>query len=50
MDILLILIILCLLGGVGTGPWWGYHNYGFGPSGLMFFILIVLVVLYARRS
>jgi hypothetical protein len=29
----------------GVLPTWGYHNYGYGPSGIVGFLLVVLLVL-----
>ena len=42
---LLVLIVLLLLvfGGL---PNWGYHNYGYAPSGLGAVILIVVLLLF----
>lgn len=40
--ILLILLILLIFGGL---PTWGYHQYGYGPSGVGGVILLVLLVL-----
>jgi hypothetical protein len=40
--LLLIILIVFLLGGL---PNWGYHSYGWGPSGLVGVLLIVVVVL-----
>jgi len=40
--LLLIILILFLVGGL---PRWGYHSYGYAPSGLVGVVLIVLVVL-----
>jgi len=31
-----------LMGGL---PYWGYHSYGYGPSGLVGVVGLVLVVL-----
>jgi hypothetical protein len=46
--ILIILLILLLFGGL---PAWGWHNYGYAPSGLIFFILaIVVIYLVATRA
>jgi hypothetical protein len=49
--LLIVLVILLLLGGIGTWPSFGYHPYGYGPSGLLLAILliIVIVVLLRRR-
>ena len=40
--ILLIILILLLFGGL---PRWGYHSYGYAPSGLVGVVLLVLVVM-----
>ena len=40
--ILLIIVILLVLGGL---PNWGYHNYGYAPSGVGGLLLIVLLLL-----
>jgi len=40
--LLLIILILFLVGGL---PRWGYHSYGFAPSGIIGVVLIVLVIL-----
>jgi hypothetical protein len=41
--ILLIILIVLLLGGL---PHWGYsRNWGYGPSGLLGVLVVVLIVL-----
>ncbi len=40
--ILLIVLVLFLVGGL---PRWGYHSYGFAPSGLAGVVLFIIVVL-----
>jgi len=40
--ILLIVLIVLLLGGL---PTWGYHSYGYGPSGIVGVIVIILLIL-----
>ncbi len=40
--ILLVVLLLLVFGGL---PNWGYHNYGYAPSGVGGIILLVLVVL-----
>mgnify|MGYP003395192139 FL=1 len=40
--LLLIVLILLLVGGL---PNFGYHSYGYGPSGISGVLVIVLVVL-----
>ena len=41
--ILLIVLILFLVGGL---PRWGYHSYGYGPSGIVGVILIMVLILF----
>jgi flagellin-like protein len=41
----LVLLIILLLLVVGALPTWGYHEYGYGPSGIGGVILLVLIVL-----
>lgn len=41
--LLLIVLLLIVLGGL---PNWGYHNYGYVPSGLGGVILIVLLIMF----
>jgi len=40
--VLLIILIVLLMGGL---PTWGYHSYGYGPSGIVGVLLIVIIVL-----
>jgi hypothetical protein len=41
--LLLILLILLLVGGL---PAWGYsRNWGYGPSGLITVLLVIVVIL-----
>jgi len=40
--LLLIIVLVCLFGAL---PRWGYHSYGYGPSGLAGVLVLVLVVL-----
>ena len=41
--LLLIVVILFLVGGL---PNWGYHSYGYGPSGIVGTILIIVLILF----
>ena len=41
-TLLLIILVVLLFGGL---PAWGYHSYGWGPSGIVGVILVILVVL-----
>jgi len=40
--LLLIILLLIVLGGL---PNWGFHQYGYGPSGIGGIILIVVIIL-----
>lgn len=40
--VLIILLVLLCLGGL---PSWGYHQYGWAPSGIGGILVIILVVL-----
>ncbi len=40
--LLLIVLILLVFGGL---PNWGYHQYGYGPSGIGGILLLVFVIL-----
>ena len=40
--LLLIIVLVFLFGGL---PHWGYHSYGYAPSGLAGVLVLVLVVL-----
>ena len=53
-TILIVLLILFLLGGVGTLPNWPHsRNWGYGPSGglslISIIILVLLVLLFTKR-
>ena len=41
----LVLLVILLLLVVGALPTWGYHEYGYGPSGIGGVVLLVLLVL-----
>jgi Protein of unknown function (DUF3309) len=43
MGLLLLIVVLALL--FGGLPHWGYHSYGYGPSGVVGVLGVVLVVL-----
>lgn len=45
--LLLVLLILLCVGGL---PAWGYHSYGYGPSGILGVFLIVLILLLVLRG
>jgi hypothetical protein len=41
--LLLIVLVLLLVGGL---PNWGYHSFGFAPSGLVGVVLIVVLIMF----
>ena len=41
----IVLLVILLLRVVGGLPTWGYHEYGYGPSGIGGVVLLVLIVL-----
>jgi hypothetical protein len=43
MGLLLLIIVLVLV--FGGLPRWGYHSYGYAPSGIGAVLVIVLIVL-----
>lgn len=53
-TILIVLLIIFLLGGVGTLPTWSHsRNWGYGPSGgfslFGIIVLILLILLFTGR-
>ena len=44
-NLLWIIVIVLLIGSIGGAPHWGYHNYGYYPSGGMGLLFIILLVL-----
>ena len=45
MSILWVLIIVLLVLAVAGNPGFGYHTFGWGPSGIVGTILVVLLIL-----
>ena len=45
MSIVTLLIILLIIGLLVGGPWAGWHSYGYGPSGIIGVILVVILIL-----
>ena len=46
-TILIILLVLFLLGAVGSAPQWGHsREWGYGPSGgLLTLVIVILLIL-----
>lgn len=44
-EVSLILLILLVLFLVGTLPNWGYHKFGFAPSGIAAVVLLIVVAM-----
>jgi hypothetical protein len=42
---LLLIAIVLIIVAFGGLPTWGYHQYGYAPTGIIGIILVVLVVL-----
>jgi Protein of unknown function (DUF3309) len=41
--LLLIVLLLLVFGGL---PNWGYHQFGYAPSGVLSIVLIVMLILF----
>ena len=44
MSLLLLIILLVLV--FGGLPNWGYHNYGYAPSGILGTVLMIVLILF----
>jgi hypothetical protein len=44
MSLLLVIVLILLL--LGTLPNFGYHSYGYAPSGLIGVLVIVALILF----
>ena len=45
-TILIVILVLMLLGAVGSFPRWGHsRSWGYGPSGGLGLVVLILVVL-----
>jgi hypothetical protein len=47
--LLIVLVILLLFGGIGTWPSFGYHHYGYGPSGLLLVLVVIILIVFLLR-
>ena len=43
MSLLLLIILLVFV--IGGLPTWGYHSFGYGPSGVGGIVLLVVLIL-----
>lgn len=51
MDLLTILVIVLVVMVIFSAPRWGYsRGWGYGPSGILFVILIIVVILLLTGS
>ena len=49
MGLLLLIVLILLL--VGAFPRWGYNkNWGYGPSGLLSLVLVMVLLEYIPHS
>jgi hypothetical protein len=45
MSVGMILLIVLLFMAFGGLPRWGYHRYGYAPSGILGTVLVIVVIL-----
>jgi len=44
-PLLLVILLILLFGGIFSYPRWGYSSgWGYGPSGLLGLLLVILIV------
>ena len=43
LTVLIVILIVVALGGL---PTWGYHSYGYGPSGILGIVLVIILILF----
>lgn len=46
MSLGLILLIILIVLLVGGAPQWGWHEYGYGPSGIVGLVLVIVLILF----
>jgi Protein of unknown function (DUF3309) len=44
--LLIIVLVIVLLVGVPVAPWGRFHSFGWGPSGIVAVILVVVLILF----
>ena len=45
MSIGMIALVVLLVFALGGLPKWGYHRYGYGPSGVLGTLLVIVLIL-----
>jgi len=45
MSIGMLLLIVLLIFAFGGLPRWGFHSFGYGPSGVLGTVLLIVVIL-----
>jgi len=47
----LILLLILLVLALGSGPWYPYsRNWGYGPSGLLGTVLLIMLIVWLVRG
>jgi hypothetical protein len=44
-TLLIIVLLLLLVGALPVGPWWGGNGPGWGPTGGIGLVLLIIVIL-----
>jgi hypothetical protein len=44
-NLAIVVLIVLLVLAFGGLPKWGYHHYGYGPSGLLGTLLVIILIL-----
>ena len=44
-DLAIVLLVIVFLFAFGGLPRWGYHPYGYGPSGALGTLLLIILIL-----
>lgn len=48
--LVIVFLILLIMGGIPVAPWGGWHEFGWGPSGLgLILLVVILVILFSGR-
>jgi len=49
MNLLWVLIIVLIILCIGGAPNWGYHHWGYYPSGGIGLVLIIVIIILLLR-